>query len=72
MELGSVVKPAFESGPASRQDLIQVAEERGGGEGVVRALSRLPEGKRFAALRDLWEHLPDLPVEPPTGAGAGR
>lgn len=67
-----MVKPAFESGPVSRQELIRAAEERGGGDGVIRVLSRLPEGKRFAALRDLWEHLPDVPVEPVTGAGTAR
>ncbi len=63
MELAAVVRPAFEHAPVSREELIHVAEEGGAGEGVMRALVRLPHGKRFAALRDLWEHLPDLPVE---------
>jgi hypothetical protein len=71
-QLGDAVRPAFEEGPASRADLIRVAGERGAGSALTGTLARLPEGKRFAALRDLWEYLPDLPVESPPGVRADQ
>jgi hypothetical protein len=64
MQIAESVRPAFAEGPVSREQLLRAAEEAGAEPAVRGALGGLPEGKRFNALRDLWAHLHDVPVEP--------
>lgn len=45
-----------------RVQLIQVAGEARAPEGVVNVLRTLPEEGSYWSLRDLWKHLPDLPI----------
>lgn len=63
-QIAESVRPAFEEGPVSREELLRAAENADAGLAVKSALEGLPEGKRFNVLRDLWAHLHDIPVEP--------
>lgn len=55
------VMSAFRSGPADRQMILDEAKSQGAESGVIRTLQRLPD-RRYKSVRDLWEHLPELPI----------
>lgn len=48
--------------PMSRADLIAYAMRTGAHPDVIDALRRLPD-RSFSNVRQLWEFLPDVPVE---------
>ncbi|MEX2194139.1 MAG: DUF2795 domain-containing protein [Thermoleophilaceae bacterium] len=67
LEIAEAVRDAFKSGPASRPEMVALAERQGARGEIVSLLEELPGERRFAHLRDIWAHIPDVPV----GAGAG-
>ena len=62
-QIADLVGDAFGRSALTRDDLVAAARHSTAPAGVVEALASLPEGKRFATLRDLWPSLPHLPIE---------
>jgi hypothetical protein len=62
IEVYYAIEKAFASAPLEREDLISAAREHGGRPELLETLAQLPERRRFARLRDLWEHFPDMPT----------
>jgi hypothetical protein len=60
-ELVEAVERAFGDGRASRGELIGAAQEAGARTMVVELIRTLPE-VTMRSPRELWAHLPDLPV----------
>jgi hypothetical protein len=63
-EIADYIESAFEHGPAGRDDLIDTAVTNRARPDVLSTLRSLPD-RRFGRLRDLWEHLPEMPVDAP-------
>ncbi|HZD64492.1 MAG TPA: DUF2795 domain-containing protein [Acidimicrobiales bacterium] len=55
--------------PATREDLLALANHRAADEGVVAALGRLPRGRSYPTLQAVWEGVVHHAVD---GGGAGR
>ncbi|MGH3321790.1 MAG: DUF2795 domain-containing protein [Streptosporangiaceae bacterium] len=62
MEIADHVSATFEHGPSSRDQLLEAASDSGARPELVAVLERLPD-RRFAALRQLWQDLHDVPVD---------
>jgi hypothetical protein len=62
LDIAQATIPAFNRPPATRDSLMQAAIESRAPVGVLEALRQLPEHRHFLSVRDLWEHLPELPV----------
>lgn len=62
LEIADVVENAFDAPPASKADLLAWATANRARVEVIDTLNRLPEGS-FRSLRDLWQHLPGVPVD---------
>lgn len=62
IEIADAVETAFEHPPASKSDLLSHATANRARVGVLDAIARLPE-RDFRRLRDLWAHLPGVPVD---------
>lgn len=59
--IADAVGAAFDTGSADRATLAAVAESRGADSELIAALSGLPD-TTFRRLRELWEHLPEIPI----------
>lgn len=62
LEIADTVRDAFTSGPATRGEIVALANERGAREDIVVLLEQLPSERRFGHLRDIWDHIPDVPM----------
>lgn len=62
--LAALIGEAFRSGPQSPSELVAYADEQGAQEVALRALKGLPP-RRYTELRQLWVHLPEIPVDEP-------
>jgi hypothetical protein len=62
IQIADLVGDAFGPGGADRAGLVDAATGKRGDPRVLEALRRLPD-RRFPTMRDLWRHLPDMPVE---------
>lgn len=56
------VAPAFTLPPATKSDLLTTATETHAPGEVLRALESLPD-RDYHGLRELWRHLPEIPVD---------
>lgn len=61
IEIADLIGNAFGPAGADRASLLATATSNGANPRVLDALGRLPD-RRFATMRHLWEHLPELPV----------
>ncbi|HEY8458578.1 MAG TPA: DUF2795 domain-containing protein [Actinopolymorphaceae bacterium] len=61
VEILDLVDDAFAAGPASRAALISTAQARGARAEVVALLEQLPD-RHYVHQRQLWVHLPNIPV----------
>lgn len=62
IEIADAVEAAFDHPPASKGDLLAHATANRARVDVLDAIARLPE-RDFRHLRDLWAHLPGIPVD---------
>jgi hypothetical protein len=61
MEIIDALGTAFGRNGATRQDILAAAtQEKCRGE-VLTTLQRIPE-RTYGHVRDLWDHLPDVPI----------
>ncbi len=61
IEIIDAVDHAFTRSSATKQEIITAAVQYGSGADVLTTLKRLPE-RSFRDVRDLWDHLPDIPI----------
>jgi hypothetical protein len=61
-EIADIVQEAFNSGAPHRADLMAAAVRKRARPHVMVVLRDLP-ARRFTELRQLWEAMPDVPVE---------
>jgi len=61
LQIADHVSAAFEAYTVTKTDLLDAAETNRAPDEVLHALRSLPDGQ-FSSLRDLWPHLPELPV----------
>jgi hypothetical protein len=66
VEIVEHVAAAFDGEPSARDQLLELARQRGARSAVLRALEELPHGP-FRQVRDLWPFLPDMPIAPESG-----
>jgi hypothetical protein len=62
IEIAEAVETAFDRPPVSKGDLLAHATASRARVDVLDTLARLPE-RDFRHLRDLWPHLPGIPVD---------
>jgi hypothetical protein len=62
IEIADAVEEAFARPPVSKGDLLAHATANRARVDVLDALARLPE-RNFGHLRELWPHLPGVPVD---------
>lgn len=56
------VAGCFRGGGATRDDLIEQALQNGAHPAVIEILRRLPD-RRIGNVRQIWELVPDIPVQ---------
>jgi hypothetical protein len=62
-EILAAVRDAFNTtGPTGAQ-LVTAARTAGARPALITALGRIPQRAEFRHVRELWAHLPDLPVK---------
>jgi len=61
-EIAAAVRPVFDAGSGTREDLLDAALRASARPDVVDMISRLAPFKTYANLRQIWVDLPDLPV----------
>ncbi|MCR3719539.1 MULTISPECIES: DUF2795 domain-containing protein [Prauserella salsuginis group] len=61
IEIIDAVEEAFDGTPPSKQQLITAASQHHSRDAVLKVLDALPE-RQFRHVRDLWDHLPDVPL----------
>lgn len=64
VEIVEAVYPAFEptTTPTTTLDLRWAAQQTNARAEVIETLQNLDEDLRFHSIRDIWKHLPDIPV----------
>lgn len=62
IEIVDAVEPAFSSGSATREQILAAARHADA-QGVHAILEEQLPPRRYHTVRDLWEALPDLPVD---------
>lgn len=62
IEIADLVEDGFGPRGASRDDLLIAAARRGADPRVLTTLETLPD-RRFRTMRELWEHLPEVPLD---------
>lgn len=61
LEIADHVSQAFHAPAVSRHDLLEAAVANQAPDEVLQTLTSLPD-QPFRSLRDLWPHLPEVPV----------
>jgi hypothetical protein len=61
VEIIDAVGTVFGRSGATKQEIIAAASQKEGRDDLLAALQRLPE-RSFSHVRDLWDHLPDIPI----------
>lgn len=61
IEIADHVESAFETGPATRDDLIAAARTTDARPALLETLSALPD-RSYGELRQLWTELTDVPI----------
>lgn len=62
MEIVDAIESAFNSPPATKRQIVAAAEDARARAALVDVLRRLPDGS-YQHVRNLWEYLPDVPVD---------
>lgn len=62
-EILDAVRTAFDGTGVTKADLLAAAGTADARPETIDALRRLPEAAAFRHARELWAHLPDMPVK---------
>lgn len=62
IEIADLVGDAFGPAGAEKASLLSTAAHQGAHPAVLDKLGELPN-RRFRTMRDLWDHLPDVPID---------
>ncbi len=63
VEIVDHLEETFADAPLGREDLLAAVVAAGARPEVEAVLRRLPERHHYSHLRELWQHLGDVPVE---------
>lgn len=63
IEIADLIESTFDGTPRRSNELVAAARVAGARQRVMDALSTLPD-KKYLVLSELWQHLPDLEIEP--------
>lgn len=61
-EIADLIGGAFRAGGTDRATLLSTAADNGADPRILHALEELPN-ERFPTMRDLWDHLPEIPID---------
>lgn len=61
MEIADLIGSTFGPSGADRASLLAAATRLGAEPRVLETLGQLPD-QQFRTMRDLWQHLPEVPV----------
>ncbi|GAB2762130.1 hypothetical protein GCM10027174_43430 [Salinifilum aidingensis] len=62
LEILDAIEGAFTAPPVTKSEILTSAEDTGARPELVAALQELPD-EPYTDVRDLWEHLPRIPVD---------
>jgi hypothetical protein len=62
LKIADAIAGGFGPRGAGREDLLSAARQAGAEPEVLSVVKQLPD-LHYRTLRDLWDHLPDMPVE---------
>jgi hypothetical protein len=62
IEILDAVRSAFDGTGATKPNLLAAAQDARARPEAIAVLARLPENAELRHARELWAHLPDLPV----------
>lgn len=62
IEIIDAVESAFSGTSATKQEIIAAAMRSESRDELLATLNRLPM-RSFSHVRDLWDHIPDIPLE---------
>ncbi len=62
MEIVDAIESAFNSPPVTKRQIVAAAEDARARAALVDVLRRLPDGS-YPNVRNLWDYLPDIPVD---------
>jgi hypothetical protein len=62
-EVLAAVKGAFDSSGATGAQLVAIAMAADARPTLITALQRVPQRAEFRHIRELWAHLPEMPVK---------
>jgi hypothetical protein len=60
--IADAVGDAFEAGGARRSEILATATSKKAPPAVLNRLAELPD-RHFSHVRELWRHMPEVPVE---------
>lgn len=63
IEIADLIEGALDGSTQRRDDLVAAARDAGARPRVLDTLSELPD-REFRGLRELWEYLPGIQIEP--------
>lgn len=63
IEIAELIEDTLDGSTRRRHDLVAAARDAGARPQVLDTLSELPD-REFRGLRELWEYLPELQIEP--------
>lgn len=62
IDIADLIADAFGPTGADRSALLATAAEKGAHPAVLEKLAELPD-HRFRSMRELWNHIPEVPVD---------
>jgi hypothetical protein len=62
IDIADLIGDAFGPSGADRAALLATAAEKGAHPVVLEKLTELPD-QRFRTMRELWDHIPEVPVD---------
>ncbi len=62
IDIADLIPDAFGPRGADRAALLATAAEKGAHPAVQAKLTELPD-RRFRTMRELWDHIPEVPVD---------
>lgn len=62
VRIADILGDAFGPQGAGKDDLLATATRAGAPPELLDELQKLPD-RKFRTMRDLWDHLPEIPIE---------
>jgi hypothetical protein len=63
IEIADLIEDTLDGSARDREQLVTAARDAGARDRVIATLSSLPD-REYRGLRELWQHLPEIQIEP--------